>query len=150
TTPSGLLKEPASYTAVGAKLNTWLTTPTGPPPFVPTNPDFDPLFESDMLQVPTTGKTMIYGAGFQPQSKQISPGQNKFVVNFPYVEREFYFTTDHSPSSINGTGASTTTTATTTQRYEYDFTNFRLDPNRTKLNIRIPDRSIKIGPLTAL
>ena len=66
--PAGL-SEPKAYKTVPARLDAWGKTPKGLPPWVPTNPDFDPTFGSDMLQLP--GRTKLYGASFAAVDKQV-------------------------------------------------------------------------------
>ena len=120
-------KEPDAYkTGVQAALKKWLTDRIGPPPWRPTDPDFDPLFGSDMLQIP--GSTKLYGATFAPVNKK-NGAANEFHVAFPYIEREWYFTTDKSPQKIN----------TSLGVYEWDY-----GTDHANLNVRIPNRSIKL------
>jgi hypothetical protein len=116
------VKMPAAYSAVKARLNTWAANPTGPPPWVPADPDFDIRFGADMLQ--QNGRTVMYGPqyGATPVAKQVGAG-NKFIVGYPSIEREFYFTTDRSPGS--GTPAVR-------------------DYSTGKFRIRIPNRALQI------
>lgn len=73
-------EEPKPYIDLAAKVKAWKPTATEPnPPFRPTDLDFDAAFD----------------AGFLPKQKAV--GQNLFEMKYPYVEREFYFTTDKSP-----------------------------------------------------
>lgn len=118
------VKEPKPYSDVTARLNTWATNPTGPPPWVPTNPDFDIRFGADMQQ--QTGYTLMYGPqyGATPVRKQFSP--NVFIVGYPSIEREFYFTTDRTPAAT-GPGAPNPPAR---------------DMSPTGFRIRIPDRSL--------
>ena len=60
--------------------------------------------------------------------------KNQFNVTYPYIEGEIYFTTDKSAAKVNPN----------TGRYEWDFSN-----NRANFNLRIPDRSIKVGGLSS-
>ena len=78
-------------------------------------------------------QTLMVGPayGATPRPKQ-NGTKNQFYTAFPYIEREFYFTTDKSRANLN----------TSSREWEWDFTQ-----NRANLNIRIPDRSVKIGGL---
>ncbi len=128
--PPGL-KEPTAYTKVPANL-------AASKPWVPTNPDFDLLFGSDMLQKVVNGvvsQTLMVGPAFGAAGKSKQDGSNNlFYESYPNIEREFYFTTDKSPIVKN----------TTTGDFDWDFSN-----NRAKFNLRIPDRSIKLGGLSS-
>ena len=119
------LKEPAAYTALKGTLQTWAANPTGLPPWRPTNLDFDPLFGADTLQTP--GHTKLVGSSFAAKDIPV-PGQaDLFNVAYPFIEREFYFTTDKSPVKIDPNVG----------EYEYDMSN-----NRANFKLRIPDRSM--------
>ena len=97
--PSGKL--PKSYGPMDALVKAW--KPTDPPPYRAPDPDFDTAFDST----------------FKPS--QVAGQANQFRVEYPYVEREFYFTTDNSRRAAHQ----------------------ELDPCADNFKLRIPDRSIK-------
>lgn len=73
-----------AYQAAVTAIRNWNTTvsPLSPlPPFRPSNPDF----------------TEAFNIGYKPV--QPDGTKNVFEVKYPYVEREFYFTTDNSKST---------------------------------------------------
>jgi hypothetical protein len=77
---TGGYKEPKAYVDMATQVHTWTPTADKPnPPFRATDIDFDAAFD----------------AGFMP--KQKAGGVNQFEMKYPYIEREFYFTTDKSP-----------------------------------------------------
>lgn len=77
--PATLDVEPKPYQTAADVVNKWVPKAATPnPPFRPSNPDFDEAFN----------------AGYTP--RQVGLGLNQFEVQYPYVEREFYFTTDGS------------------------------------------------------
>lgn len=114
-------KQSAAYKKAGDDLRTWYNTflnnPAGnaaPPPLVRwSDPDFSAAFD----------------AAFVP--KQVG-ANNQFTVQYPYIEREFYFTTDKSPV--------VKATMTTDTDWNYATNEFKL---------RIPDRSIQIGGIAS-
>ena len=53
--------------------------------------------------------------------------REEVIVAYPFIEREFYFTTDKSPVKIDSTIG----------EYQYDMSN-----NRANFKLRIPDRSM--------
>lgn len=123
------LKQSTAYTKVAASL-------AALKPWVPTNPDFDPLFGSDMVQKVVSGvvsETRMIGPAFGFAGKRQDGANNLFYESYPNIEREFYFTTDKSPVIRNKT----------TNEFDWDFSN-----NRANFNLRIPDRSIKVGGLS--
>ncbi|MFO0790957.1 MAG: hypothetical protein U0805_15975 [Pirellulales bacterium] len=137
------LQEPKAYADVQKTLDgwraNWSTMPdAGPPPWVPTNPDFDLTFGSDMRQqVSATGdisQTYIVGQNIQRNTPK-QKGGNHFYISYPYIEREWYFTTDKSDIRLN----------TESREWELDLTK-----NRAKFKLRIPNRSIKLGGLTSV
>ncbi|MEX0612574.1 MAG: hypothetical protein WD229_10695, partial [Pirellulales bacterium] len=96
-------KEPKAYVDMAARVKVWKPTPQTPiPPFYAANPDFDEVFNAGFLV-----------------TQRATASVNEFNVMYPYVEREFYFTTDNS---------------TTRQVSDATF------------KLRIPDRSIKPDP----
>jgi hypothetical protein len=131
-------KEPQAYRDMATKVKNWTPTAAAPnPPFRPTDPDFDPLFGADMLQLPDAigaTRTYLVGAGYGTTGrveKQIGT-KNQFYVSYPSIEREFYFTTDKSPAL---TDLQRSTLLDQTPDYDYSPQKFRL---------RIPDRSVHI------
>ena len=103
------VKEPAAYTNLATKIKTWQPTATDPiPPFRPSDPDFDAAFD----------------ASFLPKQKGT---KNIFEVSYPYIEREFYFTTDKSPIVAESSAKSA------------DW-NYAAD----KFKLRIPNRAVQI------
>ncbi|MCC7476036.1 MAG: hypothetical protein IT425_11625, partial [Pirellulales bacterium] len=112
--------QPKAYSDSAKGLSTWLqkwkTNPAGagpPPVFRPTNPDFDLAFDSNFVP------------------KQVG-SNNQFTIQYPYIEREFYFTTDKSPV--------TQATSAASADWKYGAGDFKL---------RIPDRSMQIGGPTS-
>ena len=96
--------------------------------FVPTNPDFD--LNGDIAAfVPTQAKSTEIPAAAKANDPSLV---NFFKVQFPYDEREFYFTTDKSPAA---TAAQLHQGFDLTPDYNYSPDSFRL---------RIPYRAVKI------
>lgn len=107
-------------------------TPTASPTagyFVPTNPDFD--LNGDIAAfLPTQAKA----ADIPPAAKAaVKSTVNFFKVQYPYDEREYYFTTDKSPA------------ATAAQLHQgYDLTpDYNYSPDSFRL--RIPYRAVPIA-----
>ena len=100
--------EPKPYKDQATAVRNWLPTAAAPiPPFRAADPDFDIGFKT----------------GFVPKQQGSA---NNFTVDYPYIEREFYFTTDNSPTIGNAPN----------QTPNFAATSFKL---------RIPDRSMQIG-----
>ena len=77
--------------------------------------------------VANAGHTKLVGSSFAAIDKPV-PGQaDLFNVAYPFIEREFYFTTDKSPVKIDPNVG----------EYQYDMSN-----NRANFKLRIPDRSM--------
>jgi hypothetical protein len=112
--------EPQIYKDIATKVKNWTPSATQPnPPFRPTDPDF-PI---------EPGQTNQFDPNFIP--KQVGTN-NQFQIQYPYVEREVYFTTDKSPTiPTSGKQLSPTKLAD----WDYSATQFKL---------RIPDRSIQV------
>ncbi len=105
--------ESASYRNMATDVKGWPTSPATPlPPFRHADPDFDAAFD----------------AGFLPS--QFGAGKNLFKVQYPYIEREFYFTTDKSPAA-----AVNPLLKDQSPDYNYSDTSFKL---------RIPYRTVDI------
>jgi hypothetical protein len=155
-------KEPQRNKDIAAKVKAWTPSAMDPvPPFRPTDPDFDPLFANNMLQVqtaipadPTQKITTTYLVGTAygkggrlgmqigttndntNQPTMNGEPKNQFYVSYPNIEREFYFTTDKSPMAVTDIRQ-----LDLTEDYDYSPSKFR---------IRIPDRSVHIRyPSTA-
>ena len=120
---NGKFRQPQAYKDVADKLKAWAANPTGLPPFRPTDPDFDPMFDARVTH-DAAGFMYIVGQDMTPnrQSKQIN-FKNQFLVPYPYIQREFYFTTDNSPP--------------TAPPQVRDFA-------ANKFRLRIPDRSMRL------
>ncbi len=102
------------YNAARDKVKAWNPTISPTSPFRPSDPDFDAGFS----------------AGFLP--KQKANGQNVFEVQFPWTEREFYFTTDKSPL-LNSTQI----------KNLFDHTPDH-DYSKNVFKLRLPYRTVKI------
>ena len=86
-------KAPNAYRNVSQRFQKWLRdwktgTKVEPPHIRPSDPDFDPQFDG----------------GFVPTEKPGGMGTTDhytFNLKYPYIEREFYFTTDKSPLAVS-------------------------------------------------
>ncbi len=118
--------EPKAYENMAVKVKNWVPSAADPmPPFRPTDPDFDAAFD----------------AGFLPSQTGI--GKNIFNVQYPYVEREFYFTTDKSPALPP---VKLSTAKDQTPDYDYSDNSFKLRiPYRT-VDIRYPSAGLNFKP----
>jgi hypothetical protein len=106
---------PAPYGKMATDIKNWKPVAATPlPPFQPTDPDFD----------------VAFNAGFLPKQKAM--GKNFFDMQYPYVEREFYFTTDRSPALPLG---ALSLSKDQTPDYNYANNSFKL---------RIPYRTVDI------
>ncbi len=111
---------PAYYQGMVTDVEGW--DATKPPPYRAPDPDFDAEFNS----------------AFTPT--QVPAEKNLFNIEYPYIEREFYFTTDNSPTVKAGTGWGQRVTPTI---YAQDW-----DYSAKKFKLRIPDRYIKLTGVT--
>ncbi len=75
----------------------------------------------------TPGHTKLIGSSFAAVDKPVAGQADLFNVAYPFIEREFYFTTDKSPVKIDPNVG----------EYQYDMSN-----NRANFKLRIPDRSM--------
>jgi len=113
--------ESQAYQKAGQSLKAWydafLANPIGsatqPPLIRWSDPDFDAAFDSHFVP------------------KQVG-SNNQFTLQYPYIEREFYFTTDKSP----------TVPATMTADVDWNY-------SPTEFKLRIPDRSMQIGGIAS-
>ena len=108
--PAPNLKEPAAYRAMATAVKSWTPSAAAPiPPFRAADPDFFAAFDRNFVpkQVNTT---------------------NLFQIQYPYIEREFYFTTDKSPIVPES-------------MYANADWNYAAD----KFKLRIPNKSVKIS-----
>ena len=110
-------KQLPAYTTVSNALSAWYqkwkgnAATAGPPPVIrPSDPDFDAAFDSNFVPKVTAN--------------------NQFTLQYPYIEREFYFTTDRSPVTV--------ATPANPADWNYASNAFRL---------HIPNRSIQIAGL---
>lgn len=118
--------EPKAYSDMAGKIKSWKPIPTEPtPPFRPTNPDFDGAFDAD----------------FVPRQKNI--GQNFFQLQYPYVEREFYFTTDKSPAM---TAAQLIKLKDQMPDYDYADSSFKLRIPHRMVDIKYPTANLNFKP----
>ena len=106
-------KPPAGYTSMLAAMTAWKPTDLTPPPYHAPDPDFSEAFDASFLP------------------KKVAGQLNQFEIEYPYIEREFYFTTDKSPKVVSAD-------PTLAAEYNYSPKVFRL---------RIPNRSIQVGGL---
>lgn len=120
---------PAGVTVTGGNLPTYLQPMVGtsalkdtvegwdvaqqPPPYRAPDPDLEDVFNAGFFNAAGVFTKFDGGfnAGFTPtQVKTQAPGStpnvNLFNVEYPYIEREFYFTTDDSPTvAVTGSAA---------------------------------------------
>ena len=164
---------PLGVTVTGTNLPAYLqpmvgspTTPdtvegwnaTQQPPYRAPDPDLEDVFNSGFFN--TTGVFTKFDSGFnvgftptQVPAAGNNDYPNKFNVEYPYIEREFYFTTDNSPALSLGVGSDwgqciIPGSGIGTQTKDWDYS-----PNKFKL--RIPDRYIEMtgvdnGPTAAI
>ena len=111
---------------------------------VRTDPDFDDVFNAGFFN--TTGVFTKLDGGFNASFTPTQVPQagnndfpNKFNVEYPYIEREFYFTTDNSPTlplPIGSDWGQFITGSTQTKDWDY---------SPKKFKIRVPDRYFKMS-----
>jgi hypothetical protein len=100
------------------------------PPYRTPDPDFDPVFNAGFTPTQVANQT------------HDTSNVNLFNIEYPYIEREFYFTTDDSPTKKLPTTADHSwgqfmySGPVQTQDWDYSPNQFRL---------RIPDRYIKLS-----
>jgi hypothetical protein len=126
---------------------------TKPPPYRAPDPDFVDVFSAGFFNA--AGVFTKFDSGFNgtftpSQLPQVAGNEdypNKFSIEYPYIEREFYFTTDNSPTLPLGVGKDfgqfiapgpAAGPPLPTRDWDYRPNSFRL---------RIPDRYIKMSGL---
>jgi hypothetical protein len=169
--PDVKLNMPAGVTATSTGLPAYLApmvgTPTTKdtiegwdatqaPPYRAPDPDLEDVFNAGYFDATTGAFTKSDGGfngAFTPtQVASVLPAHdsrnvNLFNVEYPYIEREFYFTTDNSPTAVTPTGlvpwGQFIDNGIASKPKDWDYS-----PNSFK--VRVPDRFMVLSGFTGL